>query len=855
LGIDIHEGLPDPTLVGPRPPLAMNKILLSIAQAHTQDMYRLNYFSHNDPNGTTPYDRMINAGYNYVRAGENMAAGMYASAAELEDFMMVDSGTPERPHRVNLLDLINPYPCNNAPCVYYEIGIGYYEGPAMTSFGNSFITEDFGTRYNSGPFLLGVVYNDANRNNFYDIGEGIPGVTIMPSSGTYYAVSSSSGGYAIPIGTSGTITVTASGPSFGPVTKTVMLGGTNVKVDFTSQNSVTAQTGNTQTSITTLTSTTLTTTTASQTAKTSASDPSITLSPSSSSPGQTVAVHGSGFSSTDSLCGLTGGAVASSPAQNCYLFNGVLVGSFTVANVTSGVYAITATGYPSGRGVTTYFQVTVISASITLNPTSAHPGALVQVHGSGFSTADSTCSLSSNITIVSPTCSISSGTLTGTFLAPNAMPDSYSITATGHPFGDSASALLTLLGPTIALNPASGLPGSTISVSGSGFYTTDSVCSFTGPAVADQTCSISGGALAGAFIVANSPAGSYSINVTTNGPDSGLAAAGFEVSASPPSITVNPVLGPPGTPVQVSGSGFSTADVACSLSGSPVGNPSCQISNGVLTATFSVANTAIGAYTITATGSPMADAASTTFTVTSAITETSNSTTATTTSTTSMATTITSGTESSTTTTSTSRSSTTTAPVPQCLIATATYGSALAPEVQLLRNFRDNSLMNTNAGSSFMIAFNSLYYSVSPAVATYLQEHWVERTIMAGALYPLVGILWLTSATFNAFKSFPELAVLISGALASSLIGAIYIGPPLTVLEASIHGLDSRKRKMILLRLTVMLATSLLGLGLGELFLAVPLLILSTSTIVLCTMFLTAMQTAKIFAAMLRRMS
>ena len=38
LGIDIHEGLTDSSLVGPRPPLAMNKDLLAIAQAHSQDI-------------------------------------------------------------------------------------------------------------------------------------------------------------------------------------------------------------------------------------------------------------------------------------------------------------------------------------------------------------------------------------------------------------------------------------------------------------------------------------------------------------------------------------------------------------------------------------------------------------------------------------------------------------------------------------------------------------------------------------------------------------------------------------------------------------------------------------------------
>lgn len=257
LGIDIHEGLPDPTLVGPRPPLAMNKILLTIANAHSQDMYTANYFSHNDLNGTSAFDRIGHAGYNYVRIGENMAAaGNAMSAGGLEDFMMIDSGTQGRPHRVNLLDLTNAYPCGTSPCVFYEIGIGYFDGNVPNGNGlTSLITEDFGTAPNSSPFLLGVVFNDRNGNNFYDIGEGLPGITISTSTGNYYAVTSSSGGYAIPIGTSGTISITASGPGFGPITKMVTLSGSNVKVDFTSQGS-TLQTTNSST--TTITSTQVT---------------------------------------------------------------------------------------------------------------------------------------------------------------------------------------------------------------------------------------------------------------------------------------------------------------------------------------------------------------------------------------------------------------------------------------------------------------------------------------------------------------------------------------------------------------------------------------------------------------------
>ena len=57
-----------------------------------------------------------------------------------------------------------------------------------------------------------------------------------------------------------------------------------------------------------------------------------------------------------------------------------------------------------------------------------------------------------------------------------------------------------------------------------------------------------------------------------------------------------------------------------------------------------------------------------------------------------------------------------------CLIATAAYGSEMAPQVQLLREIRDNQLMNTESGTAFMIGFNELYYTFSPTIADMERE-------------------------------------------------------------------------------------------------------------------------------------
>ena len=76
-----------------------------------------------------------------------------------------------------------------------------------------------------------------------------------------------------------------------------------------------------------------------------------------------------------------------------------------------------------------------------------------------------------------------------------------------------------------------------------------------------------------------------------------------------------------------------------------------------------------------------------------------------------------------------------------CLIATATYGSELAPQVQMLREIRDNQLMNTESGSAFMTTFNELYYSFSPTIADMERESPVFKEIVKAGLTPMLSTL------------------------------------------------------------------------------------------------------------------
>ncbi len=184
-------------------------------------------------------------------------------------------------------------------------------------------------------------------------------------------------------------------------------------------------------------------------------------------------------------------------------------------------------------------------------------------------------------------------------------------------------------------------------------------------------------------------------------------------------------------------------------------------------------------------------------------------------------------------------------PGPSCIIATATYGSAVAPQVQVLRNFRDNSIMRTNAGSNFMLAFNAWYYSFSPPVANYIANHWVERIFMQAILYPLVGILTISAGTFQATSASPELAIILAGALASAMIGVFYLGLPLSVIRGKVKRLAGTSVGKALERVLVLAAlTSVSALALGELTNSAPVLMIASATTVLSTMLLAATATS-----------
>ena len=73
-----------------------------------------------------------------------------------------------------------------------------------------------------------------------------------------------------------------------------------------------------------------------------------------------------------------------------------------------------------------------------------------------------------------------------------------------------------------------------------------------------------------------------------------------------------------------------------------------------------------------------------------------------------------------------------------CLIATAAFGSELAPQVQQLREIRDNTLLKTESGKSFMSSFNGFYYSFSPVIADFERDNPIFKEGVKITLTPML---------------------------------------------------------------------------------------------------------------------
>ena len=115
-----------------------------------------------------------------------------------------------------------------------------------------------------------------------------------------------------------------------------------------------------------------------------------------------------------------------------------------------------------------------------------------------------------------------------------------------------------------------------------------------------------------------------------------------------------------------------------------------------------------------------------------------------------------------------------------CLIATAAFGSELAPQVQFLREIRDNTVLQTESGTSFMAGFNQFYYSFSPAIADYERENPAFKEAVKITLTPL-----LTSLTLLQYADIDSESEMLGYGIGIILlnIGMYFVAPAVLIMK------------------------------------------------------------------------
>ncbi len=209
--------------VAPSQPLAWDPRLIQSALGHSQDMNDRNYFGHVTPDGVDPGARIAAAGFAASSYGESIAAG-YPTPDVALSALIIDQGISNLGHRRHLLAIDAVFRDQNA------VGIGIVQNGSGTY--QDYYTIDTALGADTRPFLTGVVYNDANHNGKYDLGEGLGGVTVSVQ-GAGSVTTFDIGGYSLQVNP-GTYTVTFSGGALGaPVTQTVSIGASNYRLNAT----------------------------------------------------------------------------------------------------------------------------------------------------------------------------------------------------------------------------------------------------------------------------------------------------------------------------------------------------------------------------------------------------------------------------------------------------------------------------------------------------------------------------------------------------------------------------------------------------------------------------------------------
>jgi uncharacterized protein YkwD len=212
----------------PVQPLAWSEALAAAARQHNGAMIGADQQTHQAPGEAGLGDRVTAAGYaNWNSLGENVFAFaesiLYAHAGFMVDWGQGPNGMQSPAgHRDSIM--------NGG---LREAGIGVTpEANAATGVGPLVVTEDFGNRFGTRGFILGVAYTDTDRNGFYTPGEGRGDLAVSLGGGS--VASWASGGYVLETPATGAQTINFSGGGLagGATASLSLAANSNIKLDL-----------------------------------------------------------------------------------------------------------------------------------------------------------------------------------------------------------------------------------------------------------------------------------------------------------------------------------------------------------------------------------------------------------------------------------------------------------------------------------------------------------------------------------------------------------------------------------------------------------------------------------------------
>jgi uncharacterized protein YkwD len=167
-GVNLQEVENTIASATPQPPVAWNSDLASAAQGQSEYMANNQIQSHTGADGSSPQQRMEEAGYTNMTSSAENAFAYATSPEEAMQAFLIDWGVPSDGHRINIQQ-----PGVAAANAYRDVGIGIVQTNADNpSFGPMVVTEDFASQANSQAQLVGVAYYDNSGTGFYQPDEG-----------------------------------------------------------------------------------------------------------------------------------------------------------------------------------------------------------------------------------------------------------------------------------------------------------------------------------------------------------------------------------------------------------------------------------------------------------------------------------------------------------------------------------------------------------------------------------------------------------------------------------------------------------------------------------------------------------